>query len=44
MGKKEMEWIIDDSPIDFSQYDYTDEEWEKLYQERFGIVDDKVNE
>ena len=37
MKKNEIEYIVDDTPIDLSAYDkYTDEEIERLYQERFG--------
>lgn len=35
MEKRDTELFIDDRTVDFSKYDYTDEEWEKLYQERF---------
>ncbi len=37
MKKNEIEYLVDDTPIDLSAYDkYTDEEIEKMYQERFG--------
>lgn len=36
MKNCESELFIDDRPIDFSKYDYNDEEWERLYQESFG--------
>ena len=36
MEKRDKELFIDDRPIDFSKYNYTDEEWEKFYQEIFG--------
>ena len=37
MEKKEMEWIIDDTPLDFSDLEkYTDEEIEQMFQELFG--------
>ena len=36
MEKRDTELFIDDRPIDFSKYDYTDEEWERFYQESFG--------
>ena len=37
MNKDNIEYLVDDTPIDASMYDnYTDEELEKLYQERFG--------
>ena len=41
MKKNEVELIIDDRPIDFSKYNYTDEEWERFYQEMFGDLDKK---
>jgi hypothetical protein len=37
MKKNDKEYLVDDTPIDLSKYDqYTDEELEKMYQERFG--------
>ena len=37
MEKNEIEYLVDDTPIDFSSYDkYTVEEIERLYAECFG--------
>lgn len=37
--EKKIEYLVDDTPVDISKY--TDEEIERIYQERFG---DKKNE
>ena len=37
MKQHNVDYLVDDTPIDLSKYDdYTDEEIERLYQERFG--------
>ena len=39
MSTNKTEYLVDDTPVDLSVYDkYTDEELERLYQERFGEI------
>lgn len=40
--KQKVEYLVDDTPVDLSKY--TDEEIEKIFQERFGeYINEKEN-